>query len=267
MSNNLIKHLHLFLSMANYPTPEHEDASKRIVEIFSRHKNVQSILLIGSCARGKASKDSCLDVCIIVKTKSDIRKIETKFAKLCKKEKKFVKLSHVGKYSHIDLLVTDGIIKPAKRDWTTGPDEYEIILGNLFVYSYVLWDRKGYFKSLQKKYLPYYGEKLRIKRLKEVKKFMSNNLNHIPLYVERGLYFQAFNRLYDATHEFIQALFIKNKIYPISYHKWIKEQFVEILDEPKLYSELVNLHEVTHLESMELVKKARKLKSLSDKYL
>lgn len=253
--------------MNYYPTIQHENASKRIIEIFSKEKSVKSILLTCSCARGKASKDSCLDICIIVKTKANIKKIENKFKKTYVKDRAFIELSKVGKYSHIDLEVTDGKIKLTERGWTSGPDEYELAVGNIFFYSVVLFDRNDYFKRLQKKYIPYYDKNLRKKRLEEVKKFMFNNLDHIPLYVERGLYFQAFRRLYDATREFLQAIFIKNKIYPIAYDKWIKEQLVEILDKSELYQEFVTLYEIKKLESRELIEKADKLRNLIKEYL
>jgi predicted nucleotidyltransferase len=253
--------------MKYYPTPQHEIASKRLIKIFSQENRVMSILLTCSCARGKATKDSCLDVCIIVKTKNDINKIKKKFQTIYKKDKIFIKLLRVGKYSQIDLDVTDGKIKPSKRNWTSGPDEYELSIGNIFFYSIILFDRNDYFKKLQKKYLPYYDENFRKKRLTEVKKFMLNNLNHIPIYIERGLYFQAFKRLYDATREFLQALFIKNKVYPIAYDKWIKEQLVDMLGQAKLYEEFVTLYEIKKLESKELVIKADKLKELINQYL
>lgn len=56
-----------------------------------------------------------------------------------------------------------------------------------------------------------------------VRHYCLNNLNHIPLYVNRGLYFQAFDRPYNAIREFIQALFIGYQTYPIAYAKWIRD--------------------------------------------
>ena len=35
-----------------------------------------------------------------------------------------------------------------------------------------------------------------------VRKYCLNNLDHIPLYIERRLHFQCFNRFYDAFREF-----------------------------------------------------------------
>ena len=253
--------------MKYYPTIQHEKAANRMVEIFSKDKCVMSMLLTCSCARGKASKDSCLDLCILAKNKDDIKKIKRKFNKIYNQDKIFKDLSRVGKYSHIDLDITDGKITLAERGWTSGPDEYELLVGNIFVYSVILFDRDNYFKNLREKYFPYSPEKLRNKKFEKAKKYLHNNLDHVFIYVKRELYFQAFKRLYDATREFLQAIFIKNKKYPIAYDKWIKEQLVEILHKPKLYREFVTLYEIKKLESNELIKKANKLKKLAKKYL
>jgi len=250
-----------------YPAIEHENASKKIVEIFKKDKRVMSILLTCSCARGKATRDSCLDIYIIVKKRRMAKDVNRKFERLYAKVKEFRKLRKVGRYSHIDFSVIDGKIEIKERDWTSGPDNYELEIGNIFIYSVILFDRNNYFKKLKKKYIPYYSEKLRKKRLKEVKKYLFNNLDHIPFYVNRKLYFQAFDRLYKANQEFMQAVFIKKKIYPISFDKWIKEQFVEILKMPKAYKQIVNIIEIKKFESKEIENKAKKLRKLAIRYL
>jgi len=99
-----------------------------------------------------------------------------------------------------------------------------------------------------------------------VKMYCLNNLHHIPLYVERGLYFQSFNRLYDAIGEFLQALFITNRKYPIAYDKWIKEQLIEILRMPNLYNELIKMMEYKKFESIEHKEKAEQLEILLSQY-
>ena len=253
--------------MKYYPTKLHEAAANKFVEIFSKDNRVNAILLICSCARGRASKDSCVDLGVIINNWKNYNAIEKKFNSLEKKVKEFRDLSRAGKYAHVDLHITTGKIEQKERGWTTGPDEFELEIGNIFKYSVVLFDRNRHFEKLKRKYLPYYSEALRKKKLKEVKRYMYNNIEHIPSYVKRGLYFQSFSRLYNASREFLQALFIKRKVYPISYDKWIREQIVDILDEPKLYKEFVSLYEIRHLESNELARKAKKLKSLAENYL
>lgn len=95
---------------------------------------------------------------------------------------------------------------------------------------------------------------------------MPNNLHHIPLYVERGLYFQSFDRLYNALQEFLQALFIARRTYPIAYNKWIREQVEEILGLPELYAQLPRLLEIRHFESREIAEKAVTLERLLEAY-
>ena len=94
----------------------------------------------------------------------------------------------------------------------------------------------------------------------------ATNLDHIPLYVERGLHFQCFHRFYDAFREFLQALFIAHRTYPIAYDKWIQEQIVEILELPDLYKQLLSLFEIHNFESREVLDKANILRDLLDEY-
>jgi hypothetical protein len=84
--------------------------------------------------------------------------------------------------------------------------------------------------------------------------------------VERGLYFQSFRRLYNAFGEFLQALFIARRVYPIAYDKWICEQIEEILGLPELYRQLPALLEIPHFESREHAVKAETLRRLLHEY-
>ena len=88
----------------------------------------------------------------------------------------------------------------------------------------------------------------------------------MPGYVERGLYFQAFHRLYQAFQEFLQALFISRRVYPIAYDKWVQEQIADILAMPELYRQLVKLLEISHFEGDEIARNAAALKALLHQY-
>jgi hypothetical protein len=102
--------------------------------------------------------------------------------------------------------------------------------------------------------------------LDKVRWYCLNNLHHIPLYIERGLYFQSFDRLYNAYREFLQALFIARRTYPIAYNKWIREQMEEILGLPELYAQLSHLFEIQQFEGYEIAVKAKEVEELLDKY-
>jgi hypothetical protein len=169
----------------------------------------------------------------------------------------------------VHLGFVDGVFTPTEQDEAAPPDSFEVSIGNLLVYSAPLWERNGhsaYLEEIRRAWLPYYSENLRRERLAAVRSFCLNNLHHIPLYVERGLYFQSLDRLHNSHQEFLQALFIARRTYPIAYNKWIREQVVDILGLPELYPHLTQLFEITSFESTELADKARALEQLLEQY-
>lgn len=252
-----------------YPTLEHARAADAIVTFFSQQADVDAVLLTCSCARGKASKDSCLDIAILVNpdTFSDAKpRLEKAWEAFHAREPRFRDLLSVGKYSQVDLEFTNGIFREPEHHWTSGADAFELEIGNTLAYTVTLWEANDRLQQLKRQWLPYYDEALRKERLQMARKYGLNNLHHIPLYVERGLYFQAFKRLHQAFEEFLQALFIARHTYPIAYDKWIREQIVEILRLPELYSTLVHLFEISAFESQEIAEKGRILERLFHEY-
>ncbi len=100
---------------------------------------------------------------------------------------------------------------------------------------------------LRRRFLPYYGEDLRAQRLSEVLGVCRNNIDHVAPYVGRELYLQAHRRLVNSLGEYLQALFISRRVYPVSYDKWIRFQLVDVLGEPDLYRHVVELIQVSRL--------------------
>jgi predicted nucleotidyltransferase len=252
-----------------YPTPQHAQAADAVVRFFSARAEPQAVLLMGSCARGKASPDSCLDIMILVSPELPAFQrsaLENAWQSHYAHHEVFQALRAVGAFSQVDLDIVDGVFMARPRGWTDGPDEFELEIGNTLAYSAALWCADERLDQLKAQWLPYYDEALRCSRLADVRRFCLNNLDHIPLYVQRGLYFQSFHRLYDALREFLQALFIARRTYPIAYDKWIKEQIVDILALPALYAQLAGLLEIQHFESEEIAQKAALLRSLVETY-
>src|SRR5262249_7355560 len=99
-----------------------------------------------------------------------------------------------------------------------------------------------------------------------VREECARDLDAIPFYLNRGLYFQAFDRLYKAFQEFLQALFIARHTYPLAYNKWIREQVTEWLSLPELYQELPPILSVRNIESRELGDKADALRTLLERW-
>jgi hypothetical protein len=225
--------------------------------------------LVNSCARGKAAPDSCLDLIVILNHEEYSRLnpvYQQEWELFYEKEPVFAAIRKIGKYANVEPEFINGIFQPGYHGWTSGPDGFELEIGNFLEYSFPLWQNSPYLSQLKAQWLPYYNEPLRSERLNMVRQFCLNNLDHIPLYARRGLYFQCFDRFYNAYKEFLQALFIARHTYPISYDKWIREQVVEILGLLELYQHLPPLFEIKHFESSEIVAKAEDLRSLLDEY-
>jgi len=254
---------------ATYPTPEHQTAAETIVDYFVSNYKIDAVLLVNSCARGKATRDSCLDIVVLAKpeaSRSPLNLMEADWEKFEKENPAIKALYQVGKYSVVHPGFTDGVFVPREQDESAGPDDFEVEVGNFLAYSVPLWQGSDYLAQLKGQWLPYYNDQLRQQRLDRVRWYCLNNLHHIPLYVERGLYFQSFDRLYNAYREFLQALFITRRTYPIAYDKWIREQVEEILGLPELYEQLSHLFEIKKFESPELAAKAKEVEELLNYY-
>ena len=254
---------------ATYPTLEHQTAAETIVDHFVSNYKIDAVLLVNSCARGKATRDSCLDITVLTKpdtSRSPLNAMEADWEKFENENPDIKALYQVGKYSVVHPNFVDGVFAPYEQDEVAGPDDFEVGVGNLLVYSVPLWQGSDYLEQLKAQWLPYYNEELRAQRLNKVRWFCLDNLQHIPLYIERGLYFQSFDRLYNAYREFLQALFITRRTYPIAYDKWIHEQVDEILGLPELYEQLSHLFEIKKFESTELADKAKEVEQLLEEY-
>jgi predicted nucleotidyltransferase len=254
---------------ATYPTQEHQRAADAIVDFFVSNYKLDAVLLVNSCARGKATRDSCLDIVMLAQPdqgRSQLSDLEAGWTEFEKSNQAIKDLYEAGKYSVVHPDFIHGVFNLREQDEAAGPDEFEIEIGNFLAYSVPLWQGSDYLTQLKGQWLPYYNEELRQQRLDKVRWFCLNNLHHIPLYIERGLYFQSFDRLYNAYREFLQALFIARRTYPIAYNKWIREKVEEILGLPALCAQLSHLFEIKQFESYEIADKAKEVEQLLEKY-
>ena len=258
------------LSQYTFPTPEHARAAHIAAGFFAAQPGVDAVLLMGSCARGKAAPTSCVDLLVLVPP-ADLPALRPRLEALWQQhyaeEPVYKDLLAHGPFSHVDLEFIDGTFPIPGHGWTSGADPFELEIGNTLAYTLPLWQGGDYYDRLRARWLPYYPEDLRRQRLQMVLKYCRNNLDHIPLYAPRGLYFQCFKRFYQAFEEFLQALFIARSVYPIAYDKWLREQFEDILHLPECYAQLPHLFEIQDFESDEIVTKARQLSDLLAAYV
>jgi hypothetical protein len=249
-----------------YPTAAHEGAALAITEFFASRDETDAVLLTNSCARGKATVDSCLDMQVIVQP-DVVEHVDADFRSFAAERDAVAALLVAGRFSDLHLDVTDGVLAPGPID-DEGIDWFEVSVGNLFVYSAPLFVRGERFERLRAPWLPYYDEALRRERLQAARWFvLDNNLARIPWFLDRDLYFQAFDRFYRAFQGFLLGLHLSRRIYPIAYNKWIHEQICENLDLPHLYDQLPRLFELDPFESRALDVKAQDLRHLVDEYV
>ena len=251
---------------ATYPTKAHERAAEAITEYFEEREETDAVLLVCSCARGKATRDSCLDMQVIVPTEA-VAAVEADWLRFAADNGALTELYRAGRFSELHLDVWDGVIVPGVID-DESIDYLEVSVGNLFVYSVPLFIHGDRFERLAAEWLPFYDDDLRRERLEAARWFvLDNNLARIPWFVGRELYFQAFDRFYRAFQGFLLGLHVARRTYPLAYNKWIREQVADTLGLPELYERLPPLFELDRFESRGLEAKAEGLRDLVDEYV
>lgn len=227
--------------------------------------NVDTVLVVNSCARGQAVAESDLDFAILVHpgtTENEIKDIYTRWLDDSATQPTVLKYKQSTAFSHLHLDVIDGNYIPGIIEAGEPIDYFEVEIGNQICYPAPMGDAGPYFRELQKKWLPYYNNDLRLNRLTTITDACHYDLDHIPFFIKRELYFQAFDILYKAFQKYLQTLFIANKTYPIAYNKWLKEQVVKWLNKPDLYPKLAPILSVTNIESNEIDEKAKMIRGL-----
>jgi hypothetical protein len=248
-----------------FPTKLHQDTAELIRDYFLTISNVDTVLVVNSCARGQAVPESDLDFAILVipgTTANEIKDIHTAWLTYSAAQPTLLKYRQSTPFAHLHLDIIDGNYIPAMIEVGEPIDHFEVEIGNQICYSAPMGNAGAYFLALQKKWLPYYNNDLRLQRLAMILQCCNYHLDQVPFFIQRALYFQAFDILCKAFQEYLQTLFIANKTYPIAYNKWIKEQVVKWLGKPDLYPKLSPILSVSNIESNEINEKATMLREL-----
>jgi hypothetical protein len=249
-----------------YPTVAHELAAEEITRFFASCQDTEAVLLVNSCARGKATVDSCLDMQVIASS-GVVDRLDSEFSEFAAESESIAELHRAGRFSDLHLDVIDGMLVPGLID-EEGIDYLEVAVGNLIVYSVPLFVRGDRLDQLRAEWLPYYGDPLRRERIDAARWFvLDNNVARIPWLLDRHLYFQAFDRFQRAFHGFLLGIHVARRTYPIAYNKWIREQVVDNLGLPEVYEQLPKLFELHPFESRALETKAEDLVRLTEAYL
>jgi predicted nucleotidyltransferase len=227
-------------TLPQYPTAIHRQAAEAIVDFASREP-IEAALVVNSCARGTAVTESDLDVALLVLPDTTLvqrTSISQRWDLLYQQELVFRELEQLSRFSRVHLDVFDGRWAPEVWDDGGGPDAFELEIGNRIAYSVPIWERSEFFHEIRAQWLPYYTERLREQRRRMVSNSCRLNIARVHAACGRGLDFYAFDRLYHAFQEFLQALFIAHRTYPIAYNKWIQEQVEGLLGLKSVYEDL-----------------------------
>jgi predicted nucleotidyltransferase len=257
-------------AVLDFPTPLHQQVARLAHDFFNPNPLVDTVLVVNSCARGQASPESDLDLAVLVRagvTPHDVQALETTWRSFMTASPVVVEFRESGRFTQVHLDVIDGHFVPGIWDDGGGPDTFEVEIGNRVAYAVPLGAPGDHFQRLQASWLPYYDEDLRVRRLRMVREACAYDLERVLSFVKRGLHFPAFDYLYKAFQEFLQALFIVRRTYPLSYTKWIREQVANRLGLPELYQELPRLLSVRNLESTEVGDKAVELEQLLERWI
>jgi predicted nucleotidyltransferase len=251
--------------LPDFPTPLHRETVAATVEFFAGGEGVEAVLLVNSLARGVATPESDIDVAVLVSRglpQPERATLEGRWQRAYGEGEVFERFRQLGRFTKVHLDLFDGRIEPQVWDDGGGPDAFELEIGNRVARSLPVWQGSAAFDSLKAEWLPLYGEELQRQRLAMVREACLYDLDFVPFYVARGLYFQAFHRLYKAFEEFLQALFIARRTYPIAYNKWLREQIAGWLGLPDLYAQLPPVLQISRLESDEILHNALYLRRL-----
>jgi predicted nucleotidyltransferase len=250
-----------------FPTRLHEQVAELALEFFSGHSLVDTVLVVNSCARGQAVPESDLDLAVLVRpdvSAAETQTLDEAWRDFAAAHPAVARFRQSGPFAHVHVDLFDGRLTPSVWDEGGGPDTFEVEVGNRVAYAAPFGAVGPSFRRLQSEWLPYYADDLRQRRLAMVRHACAYDLDHVPFFHGRGLHFQAFDRLYKAFQEFLQALFIAHRVYPLMYTKWIREQ-IRWLGLPDLYPQLPPLLSVGDIESDQVVGNALALRALLDR--
>jgi len=261
--------------MAGMPSPlsestAHAAAADAVADFFASAAIVDAVLLVGSWARGHADKASDLDLAVLIRPEvdeADRHELAANWERSAQREQAASLLRPVARYSDVEIELIDGDFAPRPRGWTSGPDDFELRLGNYVAHSLPLFQSGTRYAALREHWLPFYDDALRTQRLESVRIFCLNNLDHVPWALERSDPFHAYHRLYHAYQEFLQALFISRRTYPIAYDKWIGQQLEQLLELPELALETAGIIGIADLDPPMIRERATRLDSLLDQYV
>lgn len=262
----------------SFPNQDYKKVLTEMVNYFRTNDGVYAIVLTGSVARAKAVEGSCIDLCIFLDNKqfntlssecalhSRIKAYSRLGGEICYYEGE-IEGGIIIESIIVDIGFTNAQFHPkSKNSFDITRDEFETTIGNLLTYSVVLYEKDERYQQQRKKYMPYYSNRLRNARFEGTRREFDYKIWKTRWLAERDEYLASLDALLEAQRILLQHVFIKAKIYPIDYTKWIKEQCFKILHMPNLYRDIISTISGLELTREGLDEKANNLEQLILRY-
>src|SRR5437667_10443048 len=210
------------ISPLRFPAVRHREVAELAGDFFSAQASVDTILVVNSCARGRAVAGSDLDLAVLIMptaARQEVQSLTALWQESMATHPLIHRFRRPRRFTQVHVDVFDGRMVPTVWDDGGGPDSFEVEIGNRLVYAAPLHEVGAYFRQLRSQWLPYYREDLRLSRLAMVREACARDLEAIPFYLGRGLYFQAFDRLYKPFRDLLQAPFASRRLLPLIYNQ------------------------------------------------
>jgi hypothetical protein len=166
----------------SFPTKLHEDLAELTRNYFTAIPDVDTVLVVNSCARGQAVPESDLDMAILVNPDTavaEMKNIEGSWQAYIENQPTFLNYKESSPFAHLHLDIINGNYTPTTIERGEPIDYFEIEIGNQICYSAPMENAGSYFKTLQSKWLPYYNEELRLQRLRMIDDACNFDLDHV----------------------------------------------------------------------------------------
>ena len=169
------------MSSLEFPTKLHHNAAETANEYFLNISAVDTVLIVNSCARGQAVAESDLDLAILVAPGTSDNKMKKILYRRGKSYSAnapaIVNFRQSSPFAHVHLDIIDGNYIPGIIDAGEPIDYFEVEIGNQIRYSAPMATAGSYFQELKQRWLPYYDDDLRLKRLSAVKNACNYDLD------------------------------------------------------------------------------------------
>src|SRR6266446_1313776 len=122
----------------SFPTILHQDTAELVRDYFLAIRNVDTVLIVNSCARGHAVPESDIDFAVLVKpdtTPAGIKNIENAWQIYAETQATFLKYKQSNQFAHLHLDIIDGNYSPGNVEKGEPIDYFEIEIGNQICYS------------------------------------------------------------------------------------------------------------------------------------